>query len=195
MATLIVVTGIAGTERFDVDQGVTIGRAPHNSIPLPDVRGVSRDHAKVWRIGPAKYALADLGSTNGVLHNNDKVKRADLDDGDEIQIGDAVFRFELSADEKPKPKFRPKEEDSREDFAALLRGDKTRDDRPVATQVEGHAAIQMKERLLQYNHKTKSDNQLGWDVSQTAGVTGWLLRIGILGIVAALFYLAMKVFN
>ena len=78
---------------------------------------------------------------------------------------------------------------------AILRGEKARADAPVATQVEGHAAIQIKERLLQYNKKTESSNQLSWDISQTGGVTAVLLKVGVLAVVAALFYLAFKVFN
>lgn len=195
MATLVVVSGDAGAESFAVDQGVTLGREAHNSIPLPKARGVSRDHAKVWRLSPAKYAVADLGSTNGVLHNNSKTRRADLADGDEIQIGDIVLRFELDDDEKPKPTVRPKSEDNRDDFAAILRGDKKRGDQPVATQVEGHAAIQMKERILQYNKKTSSENKLNWDMSQTGGLTGLFLKLGALAVIAGLFYLAMRMFG
>jgi pSer/pThr/pTyr-binding forkhead associated (FHA) protein len=195
MATLVVTAGDAGAESFPVDQGVTMGREGHNSIPLPKARGVSRDHAKLWRLSPGKYAVADLGSTNGVLHNNELTKRADLEDGDEVQIGDIVFRFQLDDDEKPKPKIQPKADSGREDFAAILRGDQPRKDQPVATQVEGHAAIQMKERLLQYNKKKKTDNKLAWDLSQTGGSTGVLLKVAALAVIAALFWLAMNAFS
>ena len=70
---------------------MTIGREGHNDIPLPQARGVSRDHCKLWRTGHAKYSVADLGSTNGVLLNNTKVPRADVVDGDEVQVGDIVL--------------------------------------------------------------------------------------------------------
>lgn len=195
MARLVVVTGNAGAERFEVGQGVTIGREAHNDIALSKARGVSRDHAKLWRLGHAKYAVADLGSTNGVLLNNDKTRRADVEDGDEVQIGEVVFRFELGDDEKPKARIEPKAENAREDFAAILRGDKAREDKPVATELEGHAAIQIKERLLQYNKKTSSSNQLNWDMSQTGGSTGVMLKVAALVVVAGLFYLAMTIFG
>lgn len=195
MARIVVVSGTAGASQFEVGQGITIGREGHNDIPLPEARGVSRDHAKLWRTGHAKYAVADLGSTNGVLHNNEKVRRADILDGDEVQIGNVTFRFELGDDEKPKPKAKPESGGGREDFAAILRGDKPRKDAPVATQVEGHAAIQIKERLLQYNKKTDSSNQLNWDMAQTGGSTGTLLKVAALAVVAGLFYLAMRIFG
>ena len=195
MARLVVVSGNAGAPQFELGQGVTIGREGHNDIPLPKARGVSRDHAKVWRLGHAKYAVADLGSTNGVLLNNTKVPRADVVDGDEVQIGDVTFRFELGDDEKPKPKVEASSESSRDDFAAILRGEKSRDDKPVAAELEGHAAIQIKERILQYNKKTESANQLNWDISQTSGATALLLKLGVVAVVGALFWLAMKIFG
>lgn len=192
MARLVVVSGNAGAPRFEVGQGVTIGREGHNDIALSEARGVSRDHAKLWRLGHASYAVADLGSTNGVLLNNSRVPRADVADGDEVQIGEVVFRFELGEDEKPKPKVQAKETGGREDFAAILRGEKPRADKPVATELEGHAAIQIKERILQYNKKQESSNQLSWDISQTSGLTSVLLKVGVLAVVAGLFYLAMR---
>ena len=195
MARLVVVSGNAEAPQFEVGQGVTIGREGHNDIPLPKARGVSRDHAKFWRQGHAKYAVADLGSTNGVMLNNVRVPRADVVEGDEIQIGDVTFRFELGDDEKPKPKVEAKTDSSREDFAAILRGEKQRDDKPVAAELEGHAAIQIKERILQYNKKTSSSNQLNWDMSQTGGATGTLLKVGAVVVIGALFWLAMQIFG
>ncbi len=195
MARLVVVSGNAGAPQFEIGQGVTIGREGHNDIPLPKARGVSRDHCKLWRTGHAKYSVADLGSTNGVLLNNTKVPRADVVDGDEVQVGDITFRFELGDDEKPKPKAAPKADNARDDFAAILRGEKPREDKPVAAELEGHAAIQIKERILQYNKKTESSNQLSWDISQTSGVTSMLLKVGVLAVVGVLFWLAMRIFG
>jgi pSer/pThr/pTyr-binding forkhead associated (FHA) protein len=194
MARLLVISGDAGAGQFDIDQGVTLGREKHNSIPLPKARGCSRDHAKIWRVGPGKYAVADLGSTNGTLVNDEKTSRADLADGDHVQVGDVIFEFHLDEDEKPKPKIR-KQEDNREDFAAILRGEKKREDRPVATQVEGQAAIQMKERILQYHKKSNTANQAAWDMSQMAGPAKLALGLLALAIVGGLFYLAMHAFG
>ena len=194
MARLVVISGEAGAQSFDIDQGVTLGREKHNSIPLPKARGCSRDHAKVWRTGPGKYAVADLGSTNGTLVNDDLTPRSDLAEGDLIQIGDVVFRFELGEDEKPKPIVR-KQEAQREDFAAILRGDKKREDRPVATQVEGQAALEIKQRILQYNRKTNTGNQAAWDLSQLAGPTKLILSVAAVAIAAGIFYLVMNAFK
>ena len=193
MARLTVIDGDAGAAFFSIEEGQTLGRGPHNGIPMPNNQGCSRDHAKVWRLGPRQYAVADLGSTNGTLVNGEKTNRANLEEGDEIQIGRITFRFELDDDEKPKPK--PKASATsgdREDFAAVLRGEKEREDKPVAASLEGHAAMQIKSRILQYNKKDNSGAAVNWDISQTAGPMRYVLMLGALGIVAAIFYFVLK---
>ena len=104
MAQLVVVTGPLEGKVFAIDPGLTIGREAHNTIAMPDNKQCSRDHAKVWREGPNAYAVADLGSTNGTLVNDEKISRQTLKDGDVIAIGEISLRFELGVDEKPKPK-------------------------------------------------------------------------------------------
>ena len=191
MARLTVIEGDTGAAQHAIAEGTTLGRGPHNGIPMPQNPGCSRDHAKVWRIGPAKYAVADLGSTNGTLVNGEKTDRANLEEGDEIRIGRVLFRFELDDDEKPKPK--PKAKDSgRDDFAAVLRGEKQRDDQPVAASLEGQAAMQIKSRILQYNKKDAKGSQVNWDISQTAGPMRYVLLLGAIGICVGLFFLVLK---
>src|SRR5687768_8171567 len=78
MAQLVVQSGPLEGKVFPIDPGLTIGREAHNTIAMPDNRKCSRDHAKVWREGPERYAVADLGSTNGTLLNDEKVTRQAL---------------------------------------------------------------------------------------------------------------------
>ncbi len=193
MAKLTVTEGPADQEIYAIGEGITLGREKHNGIPMPRNRGCSRDHAKVWRTGPGTYAVADLGSTNGTLVNDEKTSRANLEDGDLVRIGQIVFRFNLDLDEKPKPKVQPKD-DKREDFAAILRGEKQRADRPVAAELEGHAAIEMKQRLLQYSKKKNSRSQLGWDLTQMSSGTRWVFYLVGIAAAAGIFYAATKVF-
>lgn len=194
MATLTTIQGNAAQKIYPINEGLTIGRGPHSGIPLPKNRGCSRDHAKLWRLSPGKYAVADLESTNGTQVNGETEHRVDLEDGDEIRIGEVTFRFNLDEDEKPKTVMR-ETSSSRDDFAAVLRGEKERTDKPVAASLEGHAAMQIKERLLQYSKKEDKGSQLGWDLSQAAGPTKWLLVGAALAICAGLFYVIMKVMS
>jgi hypothetical protein len=53
----------------------------------------SRRHASIEHIDGG-FWLTDLGSTNGTILNGELVSKARLADGDEIQIGTAVIRFE-----------------------------------------------------------------------------------------------------
>jgi len=186
MARLVCQQGELAGQEFPIDKGLTLGRAPHNTISLPQNRKWSRDHAKVWQVGVNQYAVADLGSTNGTLVNEERTSRMNLKDGDVITVGDIVFRFALDEEEKPK---RPVVErsDARDEFTALLRGEKTRTDRPAAAGLEGGAAIQVKERILQYSKKGKQGTALGMDVSQMAGWQRWLLILVALAICAGLF--------
>jgi hypothetical protein len=78
---------------FNLDRDVTtIGSAPENTVPLTDV-GVSRKHLGIKK-SDGGYELADLGSTNGVYVNGEKVARRKLEGGDVIRVGttEIVFR-------------------------------------------------------------------------------------------------------
>jgi pSer/pThr/pTyr-binding forkhead associated (FHA) protein len=63
----------------------TVGRSPACDIFLDDVT-VSRNHAVVNRSGEA-FEIEDQGSLNGTFVNRHRVESAQLDDGDELQIG------------------------------------------------------------------------------------------------------------
>jgi hypothetical protein len=190
MAQLVVVSGPLEGKVFAIDPGLTIGREAHNTIAMPDNKRCSRDHAKVWREGPNAYAVADLGSTNGTLVNDEKVSRQPLKDGDVIAIGEISMRFELGVDEKPKPKpAAPKAT-----LAEVLSGKA-----PLAGQSAGGAGgegpkIEVKERLLQYSKKAGGPGGLKTDVSQTAGLQRWIL-VGIaLAVAVGLFFAASSIF-
>jgi len=69
----------------------TIGRSPECGIFLDDVT-VSRKHAElVQRDG--RWVIEDGGSLNGTFVNRKRVESAELDDGDEIQIGKYRLTF------------------------------------------------------------------------------------------------------
>jgi diguanylate cyclase (GGDEF)-like protein len=79
--------------RFSIgDEPALIGRDPVCLIHCPD-RSVSRSHARVERRADGRFAVCDLGSSNGTFVNNSRVETADLRDGDYLRLGDAIFRF------------------------------------------------------------------------------------------------------
>jgi hypothetical protein len=92
-AELEFVSGPLVGQTVGLDRDVTtIGSVAGNTVLLTDT-GVSRKHVGIKRVEDG-YELADLGSTNGVYVNGEKVARRRLEVGDVIRVGttEIVFR-------------------------------------------------------------------------------------------------------
>jgi hypothetical protein len=77
------------------ESGVTVGRSRQCDIVLDDPN-VSRRHAELRPRG-GSWVLTDLGSTNGSRVNGRMVSAPTVvKPGDEIELGTAVMKFELS---------------------------------------------------------------------------------------------------
>jgi hypothetical protein len=71
-----------------------IGRLPECDITVND-QNVSRHHAELRPYGDT-YLVVDLGSTNGIRVNGSRVAEHELQDGDEITLGNTTLGFEAS---------------------------------------------------------------------------------------------------
>jgi hypothetical protein len=83
-------------QRVPVDKRVMVlGRAQDCDVQISDPN-VSRRHAEV-RQEETSYWIVDLGSTNGMEVNGQRLRQAKLEDGDRITLGstDVVFEREL----------------------------------------------------------------------------------------------------
>jgi len=69
----------------------TLGRRPDLDLPLDDAMA-SAEHAQL-RFEDGAWSVVDLGSSNGTLLNNAKVRSSRLVPGDLIQIGGTSFVF------------------------------------------------------------------------------------------------------
>jgi ribosomal protein L40E len=79
-------------ETFPLEgERVTVGRSPDCDIFLDDVT-VSRKHAALTKDGNG-FSIQDEGSLNGTFVNRRRVEGAQLEDGDEIQIGKYRLTF------------------------------------------------------------------------------------------------------
>jgi hypothetical protein len=71
-----------------------IGRLSGSEVEIQDP-GASRQHAEIRRDG-SDFVVADLGSTNGTLVNDNPISEATLEEGDRITIGRTVLEFRRS---------------------------------------------------------------------------------------------------
>ena len=85
--------GLESEARFDLIGGLSIGRSGDADVQIED-RYASGIHARVFPRGD-RFLVEDMNSTNGTLLNGASLRdEAELIDGDTIQIGDTVFRFQ-----------------------------------------------------------------------------------------------------
>ena len=83
--------GRAG-ETFALEsERISVGRGPECEVFLDDVT-VSRKHAVITQRGDG-YTIEDEGSLNGTYVNRRRVETANLEDGDEVQIGKYKLTF------------------------------------------------------------------------------------------------------
>lgn len=83
---------VLGDRRFEIGkQRTLIGRSQGVDVRLDDPN-VSRRHAELRQEGTA-YWIVDLGSTNGIAVNGERVERAKLEPGDEITLGESTLVF------------------------------------------------------------------------------------------------------
>ena len=86
---------INGTVHELVEELITIGRGPDNTIVISD-SSVSSHHAQLQRVGE-NYRLKDLGSTNGTRVNGIPVTETTLRFDDRIRFGATEARYEADA--------------------------------------------------------------------------------------------------
>jgi predicted component of type VI protein secretion system len=100
LAQLVVVAGPLAGQSFDLDPGVyRIGKQPPSgpdakSLTITGDRFMSKVHA-VLTMGTAQLVLSDPGSTNGTFVNGERVTRTVLKDGDELRMGESMFRIAM----------------------------------------------------------------------------------------------------
>jgi adenylate cyclase len=83
----------ADGKRHPIHGSCSLGRIAANAIMLESSK-VSRRHALIHSQNIGELWLIDFGSSNGTFLNKRRIRQpARLSDGDQITIGDAVFKF------------------------------------------------------------------------------------------------------
>src|SRR6266700_5902220 len=94
-AVVVALRGGLTGKRFAIgSRPITFGRGDENDIVLT-TPSASRVHAELRREAGG-YVLYDRDSTNGTWVNGGSVTFRQLQPGDQIMIGDEVFRFEAA---------------------------------------------------------------------------------------------------
>ena len=98
VATLVVLQGEEIGRHYPLRRNrVVIGRGENADVRIHD-KQMSRAHARIEGVmfgGDVLYRLSDLDSTNHVYLNGQQVTTNVLADGDKLQLGGAMLRFEL----------------------------------------------------------------------------------------------------
>lgn len=102
MATITVILGDQqlGTHQMK-HHPFTFGRDAACDVPIENI-GISRKHCQ-FLFEDGKYFVEDAGSSNGISVNGERVEKAEVKDGDEVQAGKFKLVFKCSADEPPPP--------------------------------------------------------------------------------------------
>ncbi|MBI3995963.1 MAG: GGDEF domain-containing protein [Nitrospirae bacterium] len=93
LACLVIVVGPMIGEKFPLSkERMMIGRQREAEIFIDDT-SISRRHAEVVQKTDGAVILHDLGSKNGTLCNDEKIREKALKDGDLIRVGDAILKY------------------------------------------------------------------------------------------------------
>lgn len=90
---LICLTGERkGVAYFLMDgKRIVLGRSEESDIRIFDLKS-SREHAEIVQVGE-EWIVSDLGSQNGIIVNDLRIKQHVLNEGDKVIIGKTVFKF------------------------------------------------------------------------------------------------------
>ena len=80
-----------GTREIQINHTLSLGRGTDVDVQLHDT-GVSRRHAEV-RVVEGQVEVHDLGSTNGIRVNGQRVTAATLSEGDVVTLGSSELVF------------------------------------------------------------------------------------------------------
>lgn len=87
------------SKALDSSKELFIGRSRSADICLQDDKKVSQLHAKLLPVGPERFILEDLGSTNGTYVNGKQMEQTPVHSGDRLKIGHSLLIYRTDAHE------------------------------------------------------------------------------------------------
>jgi predicted component of type VI protein secretion system len=88
-----------------LEHGSRIGRSPASGLRLSDA-SISREHASIER-RDGRWFLKDEGSTNGVWDGKEQVPSIELQDGQNVRIGEVNLSIEIDSPAPSPPPVAP----------------------------------------------------------------------------------------
>ena len=182
---LIFISGPANGKRYKVDSAITIGRDPSNDIVVADP-SISLVHCQIY-FEKGRAFIKDLGSTNGIAVNGERLISAELKDGDGLVVGKSKIRVELAAERTGKsvdlstiPTVKEREDDE-EPKTIIIQGKK----QELSGNIFGSVTYYLKRKI--------ADGGMGsvYEAEQF-GAEGFIKRVAIKTILPA--YVQMKQF-
>jgi hypothetical protein len=90
---VVAAMGFDPGEEFDINEGITMGRAASADIRIEDPFA-SAAHARIFPRGQFMY-IEDMGSTNGTFLNGRQLRKPEqLKVADVVRIGDTEYRYQ-----------------------------------------------------------------------------------------------------
>jgi pSer/pThr/pTyr-binding forkhead associated (FHA) protein len=115
---LVCLTGkTKGLAYFLIGKRVILGRSEKVDIKVLDIKS-SREHCEITKVGK-DFILTDLGSQNGVVVNDLKVRQHVLNEGDRIIIGQTVYKFNKLEVKEKKSEVEVVDEDQEDEYDEL----------------------------------------------------------------------------
>lgn len=103
--TLQVLTGEQAGQIRAIDETLIVGRAEECDLQLPD-RRMSRRHARFHKIDDRLF-VEDLGSPNGTLVNQHRIRKSELHSGDIVTMGKTSVRIATTTSPSSPERIRP----------------------------------------------------------------------------------------
>ncbi len=173
----------AGTE-YPLADSQVVGRLKKCGVPLQDTRA-SREHARIYK-SQGTYFITDLNSKNGVTVNEEQVRKAELNPGDRIQVGETWMRIEFEREEVTGPEERVEDAGRPVGPGIQVRGTGGVSAEPIAT------ASYKRTSGFSGQNQNVTRTSLAWlrtDLAQVSFLYRFLLGVGVVLLTGGIGYL------
>jgi hypothetical protein len=167
------------TKALDSSKELFIGRSRSSDICLQDDKKVSQLHAKLLPVGPERFILEDLGSTNGTYVNGKRMEQTPVRSGDRLKIGHSLIIYRTDANQ-----IRPSDfyinEDSGDDLSSLSADHITLFSKVLKhLSMSDNAAVALSEILEMLTHAIGTSRAIAFLRDPMSGITNQVANFSV----------------